>query len=771
MRLLDRIAFDMGSAFMRAAGVSRPDWPAWLIGLEQFILSDENLKSMQAYASVPDVYFCTSLLQDFIAALPLDFYEGRGDTRVKLDPDEPGTPGFLWKAANKRQTGYDLTHDLIGHFLLGGNLYLMMEFDNPSNAPTIVSALWNLPSQNMTPVLAAGREVAHYTFMQDGMRPLAIPPEQVVHACDFNPEDVGYGLSRVEVLRLVWQRQRNMDRFEHEFYKRGGTAAGLYTTDATLLPPQHRQLRDDLNQRVEGPQNFGRALLLPKGVKFERAGMTHAEMQFIETGNVTLATLLRAFKIPPILAGVKSSGLGSSDKGGQNDMLLFIEHGVRPITRRLTAKFNEVLLRPPLWHGRVLSCEFDYSRVLAMQDVFLAQAQAYQAATGNAVMTVNEARERLGLAPSDEEQADTLFQKVPEPTLPPAIASKDSNKKPTGTEEGKPTIAAEASPSGTLVRDLMRARSAVKQERHIERTRRMTVRRFRNQQQRIVDVLMDSQRELTSELVPFTYTGSDGAAFILDASHGATEQRAINLDILLMQLDDEHDRELVRRLIESIVKQTGNATMSELGVEVSFSLLTNSAQQFIKEQTLSFITHVDDTTRRMLREALAEGIGNGETPMELVKRTAKVFDFRRANAQTIAITESGTAYNAAQLEASRQARDQTGLHIIKEWLTAEDENVRGTPGGRKAVENAEFSHFTADGQRAELDEFFYVGSPMKDRAERGPMPGDEPCLMPGDPSLSAGNRINCRCVARYLALDDAPTGEQESMDIEEMLRR
>lgn len=761
MKLLDLLGYQLGAAFLRASGVKRPDWPAWMLNLEQFMLSDENLQAMQAYASVPDVYTCVSLLQDFIAALPLDFYEGRGDRRVKLDPDVDGTPGFLWKQANERQTGYDLIHDVVGHLLLGGNSYLMMEFERPASDPTIISTLWNLPSQNTAPVLAKGRGIAHFTYMQDGITPQRIPERQVVHVSDFNPDDTGKGLSRVEVLRLIWQRQRNMDRFEHEFYKRGGTAAGLYTSDKPLMPPQHRQLKHDIDTVVSGPENYGRPILLPNGVKYERAGMTHAEMQFIETGSMTLGVLLRAFKVPPILVGVKSAGLGASDKGGQNDMLLFIEHGVRPITRRLTAKFNEVLLRPSLWKGRELSCEFDYSGVLALQEVFLAQAQAYATATGHPVMTVNEARMRLQLAKSDEPEADLLFQKS---TVPDD--SEAGNKPPFGKDEEPPTgkdketdesaIAKEGHSIDVLLRDLMRADAMAKQERYIERTRRVALRRFRNQQKRIVDVLLDEQRDAAFDL--------DSGSLLVD------EQRAVNLDVLLTQLDDEKDRAAVRKLIEAIMRDVGNRMMTDLGVQVSFSLLTASAQQFMKEQTLSFVTHVDDTTRGLLRETLAEGIGAGETPMQLTRRVADVFVLRRNNAQTIAVTESGTAYNAAQLEAARQAHNHTGLHIVKEWLTSRDENVRGTPG-KKRTESALFSHFTADRQRTELDEFFYVGSPFKSQGERGPMPGDEPCLMPEDPSLSAGNRINCRCVARYLVLaEDGDDDRRGTVTIEELLQ-
>ena len=95
--------------------------------------------------------------------------------------------------------------------------------------------------------------------------------------------------------------------------------------------------------------------------------------------------------------------------------------------------------------------------------------------------------------------------------------------------------------------------------------------------------------------------------------------------------------------------------------------------------------------------------------------------------------------------------------------------LRGTLGGSKSVEESLFSHFTSDGQTAELSDLFYVGSRGKAPGAHGMHPGDEPCLMPGDPSLSAGNRINCRCAMVYHVIE--PVEQQEELTLDEVLRR
>jgi SPP1 gp7 family putative phage head morphogenesis protein len=98
----------------------------------------------------------------------------------------------------------------------------------------------------------------------------------------------------------------------------------------------------------------------------------------------------------------------------------------------------------------------------------------------------------------------------------------------------------------------------------------------------------------------------------------------------------------------------------------------------------------------------------------LVARVNEVFDGRRANAATIARTETAPAYNFATQEAWKQS----GVVEKKQWLTARDEAVR-------------HAHELADGQEVPLDQPFTVDGEKLD--------------YPGASNASAGNRINCRC--------------------------
>jgi hypothetical protein len=89
--------------------------------------------------------------------------------------------------------------------------------------------------------------------------------------------------------------------------------------------------------------------------------------------------------------------------------------------------------------------------------------------------------------------------------------------------------------------------------------------------------------------------------------------------------------------------------------------------------------------------------------------------FWQVRSDRIARTEVHGAFEHGSMSSMARVGVQ-----VREWLTASDDRVRE-------------DHVMADGQRVAMDEPFMVGG--------------EPLMYPGDPSGSAENVINCRCVA------------------------
>lgn len=131
-------------------------------------------------------------------------------------------------------------------------------------------------------------------------------------------------------------------------------------------------------------------------------------------------------------------------------------------------------------------------------------------------------------------------------------------------------------------------------------------------------------------------------------------------------------------------------------------LLTNRRQE---------IRGVNERMLTELHESLQEGLAQTESEADLRQRVLDYFGGERANARTVARTETFSAYSGGRFEAMRDAEIAT-----HRWVTARDIKVRD-------------SHVSLEGERV------LVGAPFSNGL-----------TYPHDPGGAAGEVINCRCV-------------------------
>ncbi|ALY07261.1 capsid maturation protease and MuF-like fusion protein [Streptomyces phage Maih] len=202
---------------------------------------------------------------------------------------------------------------------------------------------------------------------------------------------------------------------------------------------------------------------------------------------------------------------------------------------------------------------------------------------------------------------------------------------------------------------------------------------------------------------------------------------------------------LVRRL-RGIAGRSARATAEELDEPVpSTEELDEQLGPYLEATTL-MLNAVGDRLATDATQALAEGVGAGDTLPELKARMIATFNDSGAQlgpvrAERIAQTESTRAWNAGAL-ASAQALTGPDRPLVKQWLTRNDERVRQ-------------AHRDANGQLQLLDDPFDVGG--------------TPMMYPGDPSAPADLTIQCRCIMRTAVPADATAERTASMEQEDDL--
>jgi uncharacterized protein with gpF-like domain len=125
--------------------------------------------------------------------------------------------------------------------------------------------------------------------------------------------------------------------------------------------------------------------------------------------------------------------------------------------------------------------------------------------------------------------------------------------------------------------------------------------------------------------------------------------------------------------------------------------------------------------KKAIRKALLNNLIQGKSLAQMAKDIKLTVKRIESSAMTIARTEAMTALNSGANYAYLQAREQ-GIEGNEVWSATKDARTRE-------------DHANADGTIKDKDGYFNIGG--------------EQAQYPGDMSLSAGNRINCRCTTRF----------------------
>lgn len=157
---------------------------------------------------------------------------------------------------------------------------------------------------------------------------------------------------------------------------------------------------------------------------------------------------------------------------------------------------------------------------------------------------------------------------------------------------------------------------------------------------------------------------------------------------------------------------------------------TNFILNYMKEFLLDKITfQVADTTRNALLRVLAVSTAAGMSIDQTIDQLED-WPFERFQAARIVRTEINRAANVgstAQSETSEYEQQ-------KEWMSADDNRVRGNPvNGKK--DHAD--HWSLDENKIDADDVFHD------------LRNGDRLRFPGDPQASAASTINCRCHASY----------------------
>ena len=181
--------------------------------------------------------------------------------------------------------------------LLHGNGVARKEFNGAGELAALHPMNW----RSVTVVkLANGRHRYDYTDDDGKVTPLL--QDEVFHLRDRTEPGSIVGKSRIAVARYTLGLSLALRAHGAGVFGRGARPASIITNEGArdLSTPELNAVHDRLEQYAS-PQNAGKTLILPRGMKYQTVGLSNEDAQWITAQEFSVGEDCRIFRVPPIL--------------------------------------------------------------------------------------------------------------------------------------------------------------------------------------------------------------------------------------------------------------------------------------------------------------------------------------------------------------------------------------------------------------------------------------------------------------------------------------
>lgn len=619
------------------------------------------------------------IISDTVAVVPLQVVQDGKPVQVDIP---------LLAKPNDTQAGADVWRAWAVSMMLGGETGL--EVVKAKNGRTLLEWWVRTPDViQVVPDPARVRYGAVAGFIIDDQSgdPYTLLPDEFVHFKFYNPRDPWRGLSPFIAARLSMKIDRNARTWAEDFFESSARPDFAVMTPQGTTKSERNDILAEVLALYRGTQNG--AIVLEQGVTdIKPLSFAPKDIDFTAQREMSRDEVGAAAGIPDILLGFGNDSYDTPDKRVNAEETMW-SLTIKPLLdyrdQVLTMFFQRAGMLKP-----VQQITSDLSGIKALKGDYMRKLDQARALYSMNV-PFNKIDEVLQLGIGEIPGGETGAQDRAASLLgsPPAGAPAQLDA---GVRIVKPAEKGLSIPKGDAVEfggalhremfDLAVKRADPYEQRFAEAVAAL----FRRQQEQVIARVRQEAKSI-AEL------GDDP----FDQEEWAAE--------FAKSMRPEYRR---------IIAGAGQNAVDDVSAGLSFDLLDWRVVSALRKLPQRFAKRVNETTWRMLKDALAAGLNAGEGADKLAARVEETMTLRiDQSSGAIARTEVQAGMTAGTVEGWRQ----TGVVQQKTWIATFDDRVRDT-------------HAEAHGQTVALDDDFTVGTAT------GPGPGqmDE-----------AGETINCRC--------------------------
>jgi HK97 family phage portal protein len=674
------------------------------------------------FCKSPIVNLATRRLGESLMQVELRVSKDKRNRGEKIIED-----GELWnliQRPNERdQTWSKFVERTVHNMILeGGNRWLLLNARGAAALPAEVMAVPQDKVKTKTAVDEFGfKRPVYHEFVSEGTgRRIPYRDEEVVAVNLPNPLNPIQGLSPLDAGSQSVQQDIAASKWNTSLFKNGAEPGGILKTDQSLTTEQAREILDAWLDRFAGEGKANSTAVMHSGLAYEAVSRSHKDMEFTEQRKWSrdeIGTLLGAF---PILYGVvENANRSNSD----TQEILWWTITIMPLAFRIAEAFTQGIARR---FDPQVECWFDFRQVPVLQKRHLESVEmaklwwdmGYPVNDINALLDWGLPDTKIGkrsLVPFNLQTAEQLLgEDVEEINEPEGVNSETPEEDADG--EGSKSI-----------------RSAIDKAAPTESQRTAIWQQFNASwsplakvaERKFITYFQKQRDGVLKRLATFKFPDEGKSKSVVTRG---TIDRLLAEVLFDLEPEDLSFKVIAQSVWREAAQLGGEQAVEEAGGIAEDFRVDDKAIARLFRQRENKIRDVNKSTFKFLIREMKKGLSEGETAEKIADRVRGVYRQNIGHRKGKVVTP-GRALRIARTEVHNVVSGSRKVGFVqagvdgKSWLTARAGDIRDT---HRAAEAATLNNPIG------IHEKFQVGADRLD--------------YPGDPSGSAKEIINCRCV-------------------------
>lgn len=332
------------------------------------------------------VFTCVSLIAQDIGKMPILLK--KKEQNVLVSVDIPEHLSFL-KKPNHYETWQQFNEHWTHSLQLRGNAYILKVRDIFSGK---FVGLRVLNPDRVTPLIAENGDI-YYQLSDDRLNQTQneiLPASEIIHDrinCFHHPL---VGLSPITACAVTAGHGLDIIKSQRKHFKNNSRPGGILTAPGSISKEKAEEIKTQWNEKYSG-DNVGCTAVVGDSMKFEPISISAADSQLIEQLKMSNEIICAVFHVPPFKIGIGTIPAGQK-VSDLNE--IYYSDCLQSIIEARENLLDDGLDLP--LRDKVEAC-LDLDFLIRMDG--MSQMMRLKEGVGAAIMTPNEARQKLGLLP------------------------------------------------------------------------------------------------------------------------------------------------------------------------------------------------------------------------------------------------------------------------------------------------------------------------------------------------------------------------------------